>query len=147
MSGESFNKGEESVLTAQEREEMARYEQWMSDHPVVEIPQDSPETCAEKIAELEALMDGFEQTHDLEALRAATTQFASKEDALASSHYAASQALIPLFKRKKYLKTQDAVPKETRDALDARYKILQWAVGQVIADKDGKIFGTVFHGK
>jgi hypothetical protein len=146
MSAESFNKGEESALTAQEREEKERYEAWMIAHPVVENPQDSPEICAEKVAELEASLDAFEQTYDLDALRA-ITQFTSREESLSSFRQPALEALTPLFKRQKYLKTQDAVSKETRDALDTRYKIASRAVGQIIADKEGNIFGTLFHGK
>jgi hypothetical protein len=146
MSAESFNKDEESVLTAQEREEAERYEAWMIAHPVVENPQDSPEICAEKVAELEASLDAFDQTYDLDALRA-ITQFASREESLSSFRQPALEALTPLFKRLKYLKTQDAVSKETREALDARYKVLIRAVGQIIADKEGNIFGTLFHGK
>jgi hypothetical protein len=146
MSAESPTRSTEGAVTAQEREEKERYEAWMAAHPVVENPQDSPEICAERVAELEASIDAFEQTYDLDALRA-ITQFSSREESLSSSRQPALEALTPLFKRLKYLKTQDAVSRDTRDALDARYKVVTRAVGQIIADKEGKIFGTLFHGK
>jgi hypothetical protein len=136
----------EAIPTAEEieKEENERYEAWMADHPAVEIVQDSPETCAEKIRECEALLDSFEATHDLDAMRA-ITQFASREEREGSLRQLALDALAPIFKRLKYLNTQEAFPQETRDTLKVRYEILSQAVGNIIGDKNGKIFDIVVH--
>jgi len=123
---------------------MERYEAWMAEHPAVEIPQDSPETCAEKVAECEGMMDIFEQTHDLEALRA-IKQFSSKEERESSPRQSALKALTVIFKLLKYLNSQKALQSEMRNALGTRYEILSQAVGNIIGDKNGKIFDIVVH--
>lgn len=140
------SKPEETLPTAEEieREENERYEAWMADHPVVvitfvETAQDSPETCAEKVAECEAMMDSFEATYDLDALRV-ITRFSSKEERESSPRQPALEALTVMFKRLKYLNSQEALQRETRDALEARYEILSQAVGNIIGDKNGDIF-------
>lgn len=111
---------------------------------VVEVVQDSPETCAERIRECESLMDDFEQTYDLEALRA-ITQFSSKEERERSPRQPALEALGPIFTRLKHLNSQEAFPEEARAALKVRYEILSRAVGNIIGDRNGKIFDIVVH--
>lgn|GEM_PF-7030335 len=139
-------KPKEGVPTAEEieREENERYEAWMAEHPVVEVVKDSPETCAEKIAECEAMMDNFEKTHDLDALRA-ITQFASKEERESSPRQPALDALSLIFKQLKDLNKQGALQGELRDALEVRYEKLSQAVGNITGDKNGKIFDIVVH--
>lgn len=141
-------KPKEGVPTAEEieREENERYEAWMAEHPAVEITQDSLETCAEKVAECEAMMDSFEATYDLDALRA-IAQFSSREERESSPRQPALDALAPIFKRLKYLNSQEAFPREARDTLGERYERLSQAVGNIIGDKDGKIFDIVVHNR
>lgn len=140
------SKTKEELATEQEMEEMARYEAWMSEHPTVDVPQNSPETCAERVAECEAMMDNFEQTHDLDSLRA-ITQFSSREERESSHRQPALDALAPIFKRLKHLNSQRALPNETRNALGARYERLSQAVGNITVDKDGGTFDVVVHNR
>lgn len=139
-------KQKEGPSTAEEieREENERYEAWMAEHPVVEITKDSPETWTEKIAECEAMMDSFEKTHDLDALRA-ITRFSSKEERESSPRQPALDALSLIFKQLKYLNSQGALQGETCDAFAARYEMLSQAVGNITGDKNGKIFDIVVH--
>lgn len=125
-------------------EENERYEAWTAEHPVVETAKDSLETCMEKVAECEAMMDSFEKAHDLDALRA-ITQFSSKEERESSPRQPALDALALIFKRLKYLNRQGALQGESRDALEARYQMLSQAVGNITVDKNGKIFDIVVH--
>lgn len=127
-----------------EREETERYEAWVTEHSVVAVPPDPPETCAEKLAECEAMMDSFEQTYDLDALRA-ITQFSSKEERESSPRQPAFDALALIFKRLEYLNNQGALQGETRDALAARYEMFSQAVGNITVDKNGKVFDIVVH--
>jgi len=127
-----------------EREENERYEAWMAEHSRIETPQDSPETCAEKVAECEAMMNRFEQTYDLDALRS-ITQFTSKEDRERSPRQLALDALGLIFKRLKHLGRQKAFQSDTRDAFKVRYEVLSQAVGNIIGDKNGEIFNIVVH--
>jgi hypothetical protein len=136
----------EASRTAEEieREENERYEAWMAEHPIVESVKDSPEMWVEKIAECEAMMDSFEQTHDLNALRA-ITQFSSKEERENSLRQPALDALLVIFKQLKDLNKQGALQGEALDTLKARYETFSQAVGTIIEDKDGKIFDIVIH--
>ena len=129
-----------------EREEYERYEAWMDEHPVVEISPDSPETGVEKVAkaECEAMLDSFEQTYDLEALRA-ITQFDSKEERESSIRQPALDALSLMFGRMIIL--GGAFDRKTREALGVRYEKLSNAVGNITEDKDGKIFDIVVHNR
>ena len=136
----------EAPRTAEEieREEIERYEAWMADHPMVETVQYSPEVCAVNVEICEAMMASFEQAHDLEALRA-VTQFSSREEREASPRQSALSDLAPIFKLLKALGRQNAFASESRAALAPRYEILSQAVGNIIVDKDGKIFDIVVH--
>ena len=116
----------------------------MTEHPVIEIPQDAPEAVAEKVAECEAMMNSFEQTHNLDVLRA-ITQFSSKEERERSPRQPALEALTPIFKRLKYLSSQGALQSETRESLRTRYETLSQAVGNIVGDSNGKIFDIVIH--
>ncbi|MFA5745095.1 MAG: hypothetical protein WC887_02685 [Candidatus Paceibacterota bacterium] len=140
------SKPEEIPQTAEEkeREKWERYELWMANNPVVEIPLDSSETDAEKVAleECEAMLDSFEQTYDLEALRA-ITQFDSREERCSSVRQPALDALSLMFRRMKVL--GGAFDSETREALGLRYEKLSNAVGNITEDKDGNIFDVVVH--
>jgi hypothetical protein len=138
------SKSAEELRAEQEAQEMEFYEAYMAAQPVVEVPQISPETCAEKVAECEAIMDAFEQTYNLEALRA-ITQFSSKEERRSSLRQQALDALSPIFKLLKKLGKQKALQVEVRNALGARYQILSQAVGNIIEDESGKIFDVVVH--
>jgi len=131
-----------------EREENERYEWWMANNPTAEVAQASPETNAEKAAkaECEEMMDSFEQTYDLEALRA-ITQFDSKEERESSIRQPALDALSIIFKRMKDLSDQGTFLRETRKALGVRYEKLSNAVGNITEDKDGKIFDIVVHNR
>lgn len=144
----SASKPEVIPRTAEEveREENERYEAWIAEHPVVEVPQDSPETQVEKVAEAECeeMMDSFEQTYNLEALRA-IRQFSSKEERCSSIRQPALDALSLMFKRMKDLRNQGTLRKETREALGVRYEKLSQAVGNITVDKDGIIFDIVVH--
>lgn len=140
------SKPEEIPLTAEEkeREEEERFEYWMANNPVIEVPPDSSETQAEKAAkaECEAMLDSFEQTYDLEALRA-ITQFDSIEERESSIRQPALDALSLMFKRMKVF--GGAFDRETREALGVRYEKLSNAVGNITVDKNGKIFDVVVH--
>lgn len=140
------SKPTEALSIAEEiaREEDERCEAWMVEHPAVETAKDSPEACIEKVAECEAMMDDFEKTYDLDALRA-ITQFASKEERESSPRQPALDALSTIFKRLKYLNRQGAFQGESRDALEARYQMISQAVGNITVDKNGKIFDIVVH--
>lgn len=139
-------KQKEASPTAEEieKEEIERYEAWMAEHPVVETVKDSPETCAEKLAECAAMMDSFEKDYDLDALRA-IKQFSSKEERENSPRQPALEALTRISKLLKYLDGQGALQRKTRDALEARYEMFSQAVGNIIEDKNGKIFDIVVH--
>lgn len=127
-----------------EREEAEMCEAYLSVHPVAEVEQISPEACAERVAECEAMMASFEQAYDLEALRA-IAQFSSREERESSPRQPALDALGPIFGTLKYLYSQQACPNESRDALRIRYERLSQAVGDITADKEGKIFDIVVH--
>ena len=129
-----------------EREENERYEWWMANNPTAEVAQASPETNAEKAAkaECEEMMDSFEQTYDLEALRA-ITQFDSKEERESSIRQPALDALSLMFGRMIIL--GGAFDRKTREALGVRYEKLSNAVGNITEDKDGKIFDIVVHNR
>lgn len=117
---------------------------FMANPPTIEIVQDSPEICAEKIAEAEALFISFEETHDLEALRA-ITQFSSREERLASIRQQAIEALAPFTPLLNYLRDQKAVPREIYDAFKERHKVLSRAVGTVVGDVNGPKLEIVVH--
>jgi len=120
-----------------------RYEiELPEDHP--RRTQESPEVCAEKIAAVESLMTDFENTHDLEALHA-ITGFTSKEARANSPRRLAAQALIPIFEQLKYLSSQEAVSNEKYINLQARYRLLNRAVGVVTRDPAGIMFELVVH--
>lgn len=122
------------AATDTKMEESERHEWWMANNPVNEIsPQNSPGVCAERVAECDAMMDSFEATHNLDALRV-ITRFASVEERLSSIRQPALEALTPLFKQLKYLKSQEAVQREACDALIARYDMLRQAVGNTVED-------------
>jgi small-conductance mechanosensitive channel len=136
----------ETSRTAEEieREENERYEARVAEHPVAKTKKDSSERWAEKIAECEAMMDSFEKTHDLDALRT-ITQFSSKEERESSPRQPALNALSLIFKQLKDLNKRGALQGETRDAFAARYEVLSQAVGNITGDKNGKIFDIVVH--
>jgi aryl-alcohol dehydrogenase-like predicted oxidoreductase len=86
----------------------------------------SAEQGAEKIAELEALYEAFEQRHDLEKLRA--IQVHSVEEALANTDRQAAKADLPLLvSRINFL--ENNIPDELFLTLLARHKIIMAAVG------------------
>lgn len=138
------SKLEEVPPAAEEQEANERYEAWMAEHPVIEIAQDSPEAVAEKVAEAEAMLDSFEQTYDLDRLRA-ITRFSSREEREASPRQPALEALTLIFKRLKHLNSQQAFPRETRLALGARYERLSQAVGNTVLDESETSFERVVH--
>jgi len=107
-------------------EELDFLEGYLKGYP--SVPQESPERCGEKILELEGLFEAYEAKHDLEALSAITTltDEEAKEHPLRKP---AMDDLAPMNALFEQLKGQDAVSKETYDALDARYKVLSRAVG------------------
>lgn len=92
--------------------------------------QESLEMCAEKITELESLMESFERTYDLKAL-GAIAGFASREERLNSPRQQALDALLPISKLLTHLETQAAVSVEVYDALRSRYQPLLLAIGTV----------------
>lgn len=142
------SKLEEIPQTAEEkeREEMwKRHELWMANNPVPENPS---ETQKEKavVAECEAMMDSFEQSYNLEALRA-ITQFDSREERRGSIRQPAFEALSFMFMVLKYL--SGSLHSETREALGVRYDKLSNAVGNIIdiEYKGGNIFDVVVHNR
>ena len=110
------------------------------------VIQDSPEICAERVAACEALLSRFEQTHDLDALRA-ITQFSSQEEREGSIRHPALQALTPMFQLIRHLRKQKAVERGALNALQARYTVISNAVGNVTGDPNGKIFDIVVHNR
>jgi hypothetical protein len=123
-----------------DREGEARF----AEYPVLEVLQESPDVCAERIVEFEAMLTGFEQTYDLEALRA-ITQFASLEERRSSIRQPAREALTPLMAMLNNLEKQEAVSRELFRALQIRYRVLDRAVGTGISDPSGKIFDIIIH--
>jgi predicted RNA-binding protein associated with RNAse of E/G family len=139
-----------AVRTAEEiqSEENERYgyEKWKAEHPINETRQDSPEMCTLGVAMCEGLLSRFEQTYDLEALRA-ITHFSSKEERESSIRQPALKALTPMFQLIRHLRTQKAVKKEALKVLQARYTVISNAVGNVTGDPNGKIFDVVVHNR
>lgn len=108
------------------------------------LTQESAEICGEKIAAVERSMADFERTFDIEALHA-ITGFSSREERIASIRQPALQTLIPIFTALKILGSQEAVPDDVYAALQARYQVLNLAVGTVTTDPDGKFFELIVH--
>lgn len=73
-------------------EEQAQYDAYMESHPVVEIPAKSEDELAPAVAEFEALLTSFAETHDIEALYAIT----SLSDEEAANHPVREPARIGL---------------------------------------------------
>ena len=108
--------------------------------------QESPQICAERIAAVESLMADFENTHDLAKLHA-ITGFTSIEDRANSPRRPAHQALTPIFEQLKYLSSQEGVPNEIYTNLQARYLLLERAVGVITTDPTGIMFELVVHNR
>jgi hypothetical protein len=95
-----------------------------------EAGQDSPEHCAEKIEELNTLLDSFEKTHDVEALYAIT----ELDRHVAKDHPTrepARQDLAPIVALLNYLEKQKAVSPEVFATLKARHRYLDQAIGTI----------------
>ncbi len=109
-----------------------------------EIARLSPEACAEKIIELEALYEHFEHTHTLDVLRS-ISHFTSKAERDSSPRHAAHAALTPIIEILNLLKTQTAISKEAYDGLKARSWVLENAVGFIQGDPSGEFYDIVIH--
>jgi hypothetical protein len=108
------------------------------------LNQQSVEACAEKIASAESLMTGFENTFNLDELRA-IKGFTSKEEREQSPRRAAVQALLPIFAELKYLGSQENVPNDVYEKLKDRYRILNRAVGATTTDPSGEMSYLIDH--
>ncbi len=106
--------------------------------------QESPEVCAEKIAELEALFTGFQSKYDLESLRA-ITRFMTKEERRASPRAQALVDIAPIVKLVNFLEGQHAVSREAFGHLQRRYRILTHTVIGALRDSPDGIGEIVVH--
>lgn len=128
MSEKSPSLESESVLTAQEQHYLEQENLFARDYHSITVEQLNLEQCAEKVAELEALFTNFEQTHDLDALRA--VQLRTVEEAFAHTvREAAKKDLPALVSRMNFLKKQEHIPVETFHKLATTYNTIQAAVG------------------
>jgi len=106
----------------------------MEDYLPIEVEQLSPEQCAEKIQELEALYTSFEQTHNLDVLNA--IQVHTPEEAFANDvREAAKKDLPAIVSLKNLLDTQSQIPGDVVQKLHTRYQRIQAAVGVLHNDQ------------
>lgn len=115
----------------------------MSWHPEA-AKQESPEACAEKIADLEALFVDFQSKFDFESLRA-ITKFASIEERRASPRAQALVEIAPIVKLVNYLEGQDAVSREAFNHYLRRYRILTNTIIGALQDSPDGIGEIVIH--
>jgi hypothetical protein len=120
-------------------------EEAMSWHPEP-VAQESPEVCAEKIAELEALFKNFESKYDLDDLHA-ITRFVTKEERHASIRTLALADIPPMLKLVNWLEGQNAVSREAHEHLQRRYRILNGTVIGTLRDSPDGIGEIVVHRK
>ena len=139
-----IEKQNEVQPTAAEREELERYEAWMAAHPMAEFVQDSAEECAERVRLCEALLNQFEQEHNLEAL-GAITHFDSIEERESSIRQPALLALKPIFQNIRHLRKQVAVDRKVLKVLQVRYEVISFTVGNIKEDPEKKVFDLVDH--
>ncbi len=108
----------------------------MSWHP--EPPtQESPEVCAEKIADLEVLFANFEGTYHLESLRSITF-FLTKEERRTSPRAQALIDIIPILKLVNFLEGQPA-------AREAHHRVLNSTIIGALKDSPDGIGEIVVH--
>jgi hypothetical protein len=120
-------------------------EEAMSWHPEP-AKQDSPEACAEKIAELDALFVAFQSKYDLESLHA-INYFATPEERRASPRAQALVDMGPIVKLVNYLEDQHAVSREAFAYHLRHYRILQNTVIGALRDSPDGIGEIVVHRK
>lgn len=108
------------------------------------VTQESPEACAEKIAELEALFAAFGSKYDLESLRV-ITGFATQEERRASPRAEALVDIAPIVKLVKFLEGQHAVSREAYQHFRRRYKILQNTIIGALQDSPDGVGEIVIH--
>ncbi|MDB5264618.1 MAG: hypothetical protein JWN64_189 [Parcubacteria group bacterium] len=118
-------------------------EEAMSWHPEPG-KQESPEFCAEKIAELEALFVGFQSKYDLESLRA-ITRFMTKDERRASPRAQALIDIAPLFRLVNFLESQNAVSREAYESFNKRFRILSNTIIGALRDSPDGIGEIVVH--
>ena len=106
--------------------------------------QESPEACAEKIAELEALFTAFGSKYDLESLRA-ITGFATQEERRASPRAEALVDIAPIVKLIKFLEGQPAVPREAYQHFKRRHTVLTQTVIGTLQDSPEGVGLIVIH--
>lgn len=106
--------------------------------------QDTPEACAEKIAELEALFVAFQSKYDLESLRT-ITWFATQEERRASPRAQALVDMGPIVNVVNYLEEQHAVSREAFAYHLRHYRVLQNTVIGALRDAPDGVGEIVVH--
>lgn len=117
----------------------------MSWHPEP-AKQDSPEACAEKIAELDALFVAFQSKYDLDSLHAISF-FATQEERRASPRAQALVDMGPIVKLVNYLEDQHAVSREAFQYHLRHYRILTNTVIGALRDSPDGFGEIVVHRK
>jgi len=108
------------------------------------VTQESPESCVEKMAEIEALFTAFSSKYDLESLRA-ITWFKSEEERRASPRAEALVDIGPIIQLIKFLEGQHAVPREACQHFKRRYSVLTNTIIGALQDSPEGVGEIVIH--
>ncbi len=128
MNQEGYNEG----LGSEEQNE--QYEQWMAEHPEIEIPMEDRRECRLEVAQFEEMVVSFEATYPLEELNL-IIDLTPEEAPNHAVREPARLALMPIVEMLNILKSETNITPQQHEELKTRYRVLSRAVGMINNNK------------